>query len=151
MKKFKFRLDPLIRYRRHRERNALMEIARVKQVLVETKTKIRQIEQTRKDVSMDLDMQQAEGIGMDHYRIYIDYLDELRRQMESEHERLVEIGKTIRKKQEVAEAETVHRKTLEWIKQTEYTRYLQRFGRAEQEEADELITLRRRFGLGLEG
>ncbi|NVM22125.1 MAG: flagellar export protein FliJ [Desulfobacterales bacterium] len=146
MKRFEFRLDPLVRYRQYRERLALMEVARAKESLVQTKRKIQQIEQTRKDVSMDLDKQQTEGIGMEYFRLYAAYLGGLHRQMESEQELLVEIGKTIRETQKAAEAETVRKKTLEWIKQTEYTRYLQMLGRAEQKEADEIITLRQRFG-----
>ena len=144
MKRFKFRLNPVIRYRQYRERMALIDLAGAKRALVETNNRIRQIKQTRKAAAMELEYQEAEGIGMDHYRIYTAYLDRLRRETESEGEHLVEIGRTIREKRKAVEVESINKQTLEWIKQTEYTKYLQEIGRAEQKAADELIGLRRR-------
>jgi len=67
-----------------------------------------------------------------------------RHEIESESERLIEIGQRIREKQELVKAETIKKKTLEWIKQTEYSKYLEWLNRAEQKTADELIGLRRK-------
>ncbi len=144
MKRFKFRLDPVIRYREYRERIAQIELARETQALIETKSRISEIEQTRRYAASEFDGEQTEGIEVDRYRIFTAYLRGLRHEIESESERLIEIGKRIRKKQEAVKAETIKKKTVEWLKETEYSKYLEWVNRAEQKAADELVGLRRK-------
>lgn len=144
VQRFKFRLDPLIRYRQHRYRMALMDVAKAKRALIETTKRIRQIEQSRKATARELGNEEAQGIGVDYYRTYAAYLDRLRREIESENERLIEISKTVKEKHKAAEAERISKETLEWVKQTEYANYMQMVNRAEQKATDELVGLRRK-------
>ena len=60
MKRFKFRLDPVLRYRQYRERLAMMELARARQALVLSEKKIQQVQQIRKGVITDLNARQTE-------------------------------------------------------------------------------------------
>ena len=108
MKRFKFRLDPVIRYQEYRERIAQIGLARETQALVESKNRISEIEQARRFTVSEL-----------------------------------EIDKRIREKQEAAKVETMKKKTLEWIKQTQYSKHLKWINRAEQKAADELIGLKK--------
>jgi flagellar FliJ protein len=144
MKRFKFRLDPVIRYREYLERIAQIELARETQALIETKNRISEIEQTRRYAASELDGKQKEGIEVDRYRVFTAYLRGLRHEIESESERLIEIGKRIREKQEAVKAETIKKKTLEWLKETEHSKYLEWVNRAEQKAADELVELSRK-------
>ncbi|MBW1739599.1 MAG: flagellar export protein FliJ [Deltaproteobacteria bacterium] len=144
MKRFKFRLDPVIRYRQYLERIARIELAREKQALIESKNRIREIKQARRNTARELDREQAQGIEVDRYRVFTGYLQGLLHEIESESERLVEIGVRIRQKQEAVKAETIKKKTLEWLKQTEYNKYLEWINRAEQKAADDLSGLRRK-------
>ena len=144
MKSFKFRLDPVARYQAYRERIAQIELARETQALIESKNRISEIEQTRRCAASELDSEQKQGIEVNRHRVFTAYFQGLHHEIESESERLVEIGKKIRKKQQAVKAETIKKKTLEWIKQTEYSKYLEWINRAEQKEADELIGLRRK-------
>ena len=120
MKRFKFRLDPIIRYRQYLERLALMELAKAREELTETEKRIRKIQQTTRDVTRELSSLQAEGIGVDRYRIYADYLQGLKDKIECEDERLVEIGKAVREQHKAVEVERIKKETLEWIRQNEY-------------------------------
>ena len=143
MKRFKFRLDPVIRYREYRERIAQIGLARETQALVESKNRISEIEQARRYTVSELDSEQKQGIEVDRHLIFTAYLQGLRDEIESERERLVEIDKRIREKQEAAKVETMKKKTLEWIKQTQYSKHLKWINRAEQKAADELIGLKK--------
>jgi len=144
MKQFKFRLDPVLRYRQYQEELALMELARAKQALVLSEKKIQQIQQTRKGVMTDLDARQAERLEVSQYRIYIAYLKGLGEKIESENEHLAEIDREVRDKYETAEAKRISKETLQRVRQTQYTDYLQRSDRAVQKAAEELIALRKR-------
>lgn len=143
MKRFKFRLDPVIRYREYRERIAQIGLARETQAHVESKNRISEIEQARRYTVSELDSEQKQGIEVDRHLIFTAYLQGLRDEIESERERLVEIDKRIREKQEAAKVETMKKKTLEWIKQTQYSKHLKWINRAEQKAADELIGLKK--------
>ena len=143
MKRFKFRLDPVIRYREYRERIAQIGLARETQALVESEKRISEIEQARRCTVSELDSEQKQGIEVDRHLIFTAYLQGLHDEIESERERLVEIDKRIREKQEAAKVETMKKKTLEWIKQTQYSIHLKWINRAEQKAADELIGLKK--------
>ncbi len=142
MKRFRFRLEPVIRYRQYLERLALIELARAKQDLSQTKKKIQEMQQNRKDAATELDSRQAEGMKANRYRIHTDYLQGLSDRIESENERLVGIGRTIKERHQAAETERIKKETLEWVRQSEYTKHVQRINRAEQKAADELVSLR---------
>jgi flagellar FliJ protein len=144
MKKFKFKLDPVLRYRRYREELALMELAKARQALVLSKKKIQQIQQARKGVMTDLDARQTEGLEVNRYRIYTAYLQGLGEKIESENEHLVEIGRMVKEKHETAEAARISKDTLQRVRETQYFHYLQGRDRTEQKAADELIALRKR-------
>ncbi|MGD8758213.1 MAG: flagellar FliJ family protein [Deltaproteobacteria bacterium] len=147
MKRFKFRLDPVLRYRRYREELALMELARARRALVLSEKKLEQIQQTRQGVMMDLDARQAERLEVNRYRIYRAYLKGLGAEIETEKEHLADIGREVRDKYETAEANRISRETLQWVRQTQYTDYLQMSDRAEQKGAEELIALSKRSGV----
>lgn len=144
MKRFKFRLDPVIRYRQYLERIAQINLAKEKHALIETKNRISKIEQTKQYAAGELEREQEQGIEVDRHRVFTDYLRGLGEEVESESERLIEIGKRIRERQETVKAETIKKKTLEWVKQAEHSKYLELITRAEYKEADELVGLARR-------
>ena len=144
MKRFKYRLDPLVRYREYRERIAQIDLAREIQALIETKNRISGIEEIRRRAASDLYGEQKEGIEADRYRVFMAYLQGLRDEIDSESVRLIEIGKRLREKQRVVKAETIKKKTLERIKQNEYAKYLERMNRIEQKAADDLTGLRKK-------
>lgn len=144
MKKFKFRLDPVLRYRQYREKLALMELARARQAFVLSKKKIQQIQQARKGVMTDLNARQTEGLEVNRYRIYAAYLQGLGEKIKSENEHLMGIGRMVKEKHETAEAERISKDTLQRVRETQYAHYLQGRDRTEQKAADELIALRGR-------
>ena len=141
MKRFKFRLDPLVRYREYRERIAQIDLAREIQALIETKNRISGIEEIRRCAASDLYGEQKEGIEVSRYRVFTAYLQGLRDEIDSESGRLIEIGKRLREKQRVVKAETIKKKTLERMKQNKYSKYLERMNRIEQKVADDLTGL----------
>ncbi len=144
MKKFKFRLDPVLRYRQYREKLALMELARARQAFVLSKKKIQQIQQARKGVMTDLNARQTEGLEVNRYRIYAAYLQGLGEKIKSENEHLMGIGRMVKEKHETAEAERISKDTLQRVRETQYAHYLQGRDRTEQKAAEELIALRGR-------
>ena len=144
MKRFKFRLDPVIRYREYLEWMAQIDLAREQRARFESKNRISEIEQTRLDVVDELDRELTQGIEVKRHQAFTAYLSGLLYDVDFEHERLIEIGKRIREKQQAVRAESIKKKTLEWIKQNEYNKYLEQINRVEEQTADDLIGVGRK-------
>jgi len=142
MKKFEFRLDPVIRYRKHLERMALMELAKAKRLLLQTKNKIEVLKRNRSDVTANLRSEESKGIDVSRHRIFSAYLRGVTAQIALEKDRLVEIAATIREKQEAFDAERIKKESLVLLRQKKHADYLEAIDRAEQKAADELMSLR---------
>ena len=142
MKRFRFRLAPVIRYRQYREQIALMELAKAKRERVHTEEKIQGMYETKREVLRDLAVSQTRGIKAGRYRIYSAYLEGLGDQIETENDRLVEIGQTISHRHEVAEGERIKKETLELLRENERKKYFKMIEVAQQKAADEVVALR---------
>ena len=146
MEKFGFRLDPVIRYREHLERMALMELAKAKRLLLQTKNKIEVLERNRSDVTANLRSEETKGIDVSRHRIFSAYLRGVTARIAQEKDRLVEIAATIREKQEAFDAQRIKKESLVLLRQKKHADYLEAIDRAEQKAADELMSLRWRPG-----
>ncbi len=142
MKRFRFRLNPVIRYRQYREQIALMELAKAKRERIHIEEKIQGMYETKREVLRDLAFSQTRGIKAGRHRIYSAYLEGLGDQIETENDRLVEIGQTISHRHEVAEGERIKKETLELLRENERKKHLEMFEVVQQKEADEVVALR---------
>ncbi|MBW2196086.1 MAG: flagellar export protein FliJ [Deltaproteobacteria bacterium] len=142
MKRFRFRLDSVIRYRQYREQIALMELAKARRERIHTEEKIQGMYETKREVLRDLAVSQTRGIKAGRHRIYSAYLDRLGDQIETENDRLVEIGQTISHRHEIAEGERIKKETLELLRENERKKHLEMIEATQQKEADEVVTLR---------
>ena len=142
MKAFTFRLDPVIRYRAHLERIALMELAKAKQFFVETKRKIQDLKRDRSGAIADLRAEEIRGIDICRHRIFMNFLRGLSAQISAENDRLIDIAATVKEKQEIFDKERIKKESLVLLRQKEHSKYIQEIDRAEQKAADELMSLR---------
>jgi flagellar export protein FliJ len=121
---------------------ALLELAKAKRTLVETKKRIKILERDRYDATAILRSEETQGIDVNRHRIFSAYLRGLSHQIVLENDRLEEIGKTIRERQRAFEAERIKRESLELLRKKEHARFLKEFEQAEQKAADELMSIR---------
>jgi flagellar FliJ protein len=145
VKNFKFRLDPVLRYRRYLERLALMELAKAKTAIALTTSEIAKREALKKEAAAGLGLRETEGMSVREHRIYAAYLRGLDDQIEGAKVRLAKLVEDVRKKHEAAEAHRVKKETLEAIRNKEHNDHLEKFYRAQQKEADELFGLRHKI------
>ncbi len=145
MKRFKFRLDPVIRYRQYLEKMALMELAKAKAAVVQTKQRIRDLEQAKKDMAVDLRIQEGQGMSVRRFRVYEAYLHGLDDQIDVQTGRLPKLEQAVMQKYKAAEAQRVKKETLELAREKQHGKYMEQVALAEQKSVDELISLRRRL------
>jgi len=142
MKQFKFRLAPVLRYRKHVEQMALMELAEAKRSFFETTQRIKALQRTQHGAAVTLRNEESRGIDVVRHRIFSAYLQGLSDRISTQNDRLNEINAIVGEKQKAFEAERIRRESLELLRQNNHARYLKELGLAEQKAADELMSLR---------
>jgi flagellar export protein FliJ len=142
MKQFAFRLAPVLRYRKHVEQTALMELAGAKRSLFDAIQTMKALQYAREQGAVALRNEEAGGMDVARHRIFSAYLRGLNDRIAAQHDRLNEMKAMVGEKQKAFEAERIKRESLELLKQKKRARYLQELSLAEQKAADELTGLR---------
>lgn len=142
MKQFAFRLDPVIRFRKHLERMALMELAKTKQAFFQAKQDIERLVQQRRNAMANMNHEEEQGIDGCRIIIYKDYLRGLTDRISMGSDRLLELAALVREKERAVEAERIKKETLESLREKRYAAYLKQCERAEQKASDEVVSLR---------
>lgn len=145
MKRFHFRLDPVIRYRKHLEQAAQIKLAIAEQAIISCRNKINDLKRLRKSFSNELAHEEKKGITAHAYKIYKQYIEKIDCDVASEQQRLKEaIMSRDRKKVDLKTA-SIKKKSLEHLRGIEQSRYTEECDRIEQKTADEMSVLRRKL------
>lgn len=143
MKRFKFRLDPVIRHREYLERLAMLELAKRRQVAAEVQKGIDALHQERKRALEELFNRQQDGMSMDEHGLFINYLDGLAGSISQEEARVIELSKAVAAQQAEVMSATTRKKTIQKLRENQYKKFLEEVSRKQQKELDELVALRR--------
>ena len=142
MKRFKFRLASVLRYRKHVEQMALMELANAKRSLFEVMQRIKALQRIQYDAAVALRNEESRGIDVARHRVFSAYVQGLSDRIATQNDRLIELNVTVREKQKIFEAERIKRESLELLKQNSHARHVKELSLAEQKAADEIMSLR---------
>ncbi len=145
MKKFHFRLDPVIRYRKHLEQAAQIKLAIAEQTVISRRNKINDLKRLRKTFSNELAHEEKKGINAQTYQMYKQYIEKIDRDVTSEQQRLKKAIMSRERKREDLKTASIKKKSLEHLRGIEQSRYTEECDRLEQKTADELSVLRRKL------
>jgi len=144
MKKFKFKLEAVLRYRKYRERNAQLELVKAKNAVVDKKNLIEKLKQNRLQAIRDLKEEESKGIEVGRHRFYTNYITGTDEALEEEQKQLIQLEKILRKHQEIVRKEQIKRKTLEKIEEKQQKEYISEYIKFEQKTMDEMIVIRQK-------
>jgi len=144
MKKFKFRLEAVLRYRKYRERNAQLEMVKAKNAVVEKQNLIERLKQNRLQAIFELKDHEDKGISVARHRFYTNYITGTDAALEEEQKQLVVLEKVMRKHQELVKKEQIKRKSLEKIEEKQKKEFISDNIKFEQKTMDEMVVIRRR-------
>lgn len=145
MKRFHFRLDPVIRYRRHLEQAAQIKLAIAEQTVISCRDKINHLKRLRETFSNELAHEEKKGINAQTYQMYKLYIEKIDCDVASEQQRLKEAIMGRDRKREDLKTASIKKKSLEHLRGVEHSRYTEECDRLEQKTADELTVLRRKL------
>ena len=140
MKKFEFRLEPLLNLKEQEEKNIQKELLKLRKNYNQLKEKLADYEQDKKNWQHELSDEQETGINTKDllkYRNYIDYLNnqikETKLEMDYWREKIEEC-------QERLLAKVKEKKKLSKLKEKEYEAHWEEFIQEERKESDEIAT-----------
>ena len=142
MKRFQFRLEPLLRYREHLEKQAKQEVANIRSDMLRSEERIARYETDYAETTQELEEEVATGIDSKRHKHYTDYIESIEAGIQAENIQRDELQSLLLEKQKQLAQRSVDKKVLEKLKDRRKEEYYQEALRTYQKETDDLIVTR---------
>lgn len=143
MKKFSFRLDRLLNYRKYLEKQAQKELFSARHEALKRQKVLKRLVEKRTETEKRYREEGFRGMEVSWYRIYQSFFQKSDHDLEMARIRLQKGEERVRAKVAKLEQKTVKKKTLEALKDMQYQKYLKELGREEQKVMDETAVMGR--------
>ena len=143
MKRFSFRLDSILDYRRYLEKRAQRDLGNAQNEQARRKKVAKELGDKREDISKECSDETFRGIDVPSYHLYTSFLRILNQDLEKAHMSLKQGEEKIRAHEAVLKRKSIEKKTLETLKELQFKEYKLTRERAEQKAIDELVIMRR--------
>ena len=145
---FKFRLEPLLKYREHLAEQAQLKVAKIRSDILLSEDRIARLEMSYTQTAEEMDQKMGSGIGAKEYKQFTRYLEGIESNIEAESIRRRDLLQLLEKKQEELTQRTTDKKALERLKSRRRKDYYQALLKIEQEESDDMALIRQARGAG---
>lgn len=142
MKKFKFNLDALLRYRAFQEHQQKLAVAAARHDVVDCEARIEETKKSALHTEKELDTIMAKGVDAAQLQWFDHYLGALNAIRASEEVRRTQLVKTLVRQQQQLTEKTVAKKVVENLKERKKETHYQHVMRMEQQTLDDLVVLR---------
>lgn len=144
MKKFSFRLDRLLNYRKYVEKQAQKDLFSARHEAQRLEKALKRLGEKRIETEKKCREEGAKGIDVPWYRIYQAFFQKSDHDLDRARIRLREGEEEVRAKVATLNEKTVKKRTLEVLKDMQYQKYLHQLGKEEQKIMDELAVMGRK-------
>ena len=142
MRRFSFRLESILKYRKFLEKKAMLQLAELRQAYIAIEHKIEQLTHMRSQVALTCRGAGLQGLAVPRYENYRSYLEKLRLDLEYAEEELKEQEASIHTQEAVLKSQMLKRKSLEIHKESQRLAHMQKNAREEQKLLDEIVITR---------
>jgi len=142
MKKFKFRLQSLLKYKRHLEQVAKQEMARGVADILACEQRITGLQNDKISAADQLESLVEKGMGAGQFNRYRQFISAVDQMIIVERTRKTELEKILEKKRDVLKQKTIEKKSLERLQEKQVREYTHEMIREEQKSLDEVASLR---------
>ena len=137
MKKFKFRLEPLLKVKSEIEKRRQRELAEVHRRILSQQKKIETLEQEKLAAQDSQRLHLAGRITLSDLLVYARFFMKLKRQKISDKEMLRILDMDFEKKRQTLLAASTERKKYERLKEIQNSKHLAELSKKEAKQADE--------------
>jgi flagellar FliJ protein len=148
MKRFRFRLESLLRYREYLAQLAQQEVARVRSEIFSCEERISKYEKDYAETARELDEEMSSGIDSRRYKHYTRYFEGIESSLEYETMNRKEMLDRLSGKQRQLEQRSVDKKILEKLKNRRREDYYKEALNTQQKETDDMIVLQKIRSMG---
>ncbi len=142
MKKFQFKLNPLLNYRKYLERLAQQDTAKAHLDVKNCEALIQALKQDRIQQADTIEKILQKGTSATQFKLFHDYLDAVENQIEDENGRKKQLKDVLKKKVEILKKKTVDKKVMETYRERQQIKYNDQLRQTEQKELDEISSLK---------
>ncbi len=142
MKRFDFRLQPMLNHREYLERIAKQNTARAQMDVVQCDGRITDLKNTRDEQAHNVENELEKGMSAFEFKQYCDYLNDVETRIEEEKARKIKLSGILKEKLLELKKKTVDKKAMEVYRERLKTEYTQKIFAAEQKEIDEISSLK---------
>jgi len=142
MRRFAYRLERVLQYRRFLEKKAMLQLSKLKQEYRRVENRIGALNFKRIQVAEKCRRKSLQGVDAANYETYQGYLQKLKMDLDAASRELKEMAAGIQNQESVLKSESIKRKALETHKESRWRDYCERSAKEEQKFLDDLVILR---------
>nr|WP_320190928.1 flagellar export protein FliJ [uncultured Desulfobacter sp.] len=142
MKRFQFRLQSLLKYKRHLEQVAKQEMAKAVADVLACEQRITQLQKERILATDQLDALVEQGIGAGQFNRYRQFITSIDQTIILERKKKTELEKILADKRDILKQKTIDKKSLERLREKQEREYTHAMLREEQKGLDEIASLK---------
>ena len=139
---YRFKLQVLLNHRRHQEEVSQKELAEAQRDLSDAQEKLKWLKNEKCENIQQLHTRQKEHHKASGILIFINYIQQLSKEIDAQMQRVRQASKTVSQKRGNLIAIMKRRKTLEKIKEKEWLEYKRNMMQAERKFNDEVAATR---------
>ena len=142
MKKFTFKLAPLMKYRQYQERVAQQKTARAHQDVKESEQAIARLEKTLEDQVQEMDTVAEEGVDASRFQQHYQYMVSVESDIDQAYDHKKQLKAILKKRLAELKQKSVEKRAMELYHDRLKSEYIREMGLAEQKELDEIVMLK---------
>lgn len=143
MKKFQFKLDPVLKYRRHLEERARMDLAEARMVCRDIRARIQEVCLEKERMIAHLKQESREGIDACRYLDCRKFVNRLDRDLKTARAELTKQEKKVQKLRLTLKQQYIEKESLVSLKSSHAGMHKKQVETELQKSSDELVLLRR--------
>lgn len=140
MKKFKFKLEKVLDYRRQEKGVIQEELAQIQKEFSEAEDKLNELLSNKKELQLKLKEKEKHDIDLQQAMSHRDYLEVLKVKIEEQRKIVNQLQRELNECRQKLLEKRKECKTLSKLKEKQFADYRREFLKKEQEKIDELAT-----------
>jgi flagellar FliJ protein len=142
MKKFEFKLQPVLNYRGYLEKVAQQKTAKAQLDIKDCEERIIDLKQSHALSVERIDVVLSKGVSSSEFKLYHGYLDSIEKSIDDEKLRKIELQKILKEKLQELNKKSIDKKAMGLYRDKVKAEYIEEAIKAEQKEIDEISSLK---------
>ncbi len=142
MKKFKFKLEPLLNFRKYLERIAQQKTAQAHMQVKNCEKQIVDLNQTRVQNAQHMEDIASQGVNALTFRQYYQYHESVESSIKEEKMKKIQLDKILKEKLLELKKKSIDKKAMEIYREKLRSQYIEEVVKNEQKEQEEISSLK---------